>query len=719
MVAKRLEWNPSDPPYNGYHPSVKNIFELKSGRRIWFHKNVLEHSWPDGQGGYAVLFTVKNQYNQCYFCAVEDITFEGNIIEDATFGMQLLATDYAAPIGLTRRILIRNKLWRNIHDALQVNTIDQLTVDHNTATIGTYAEDVEDGVVRQDHVYTNNIVLSTCCSGWHLSSPDPPDWKGIFPEWDLQSNILSRIGNYSPYTDMASSVANQNYEVVDPADVGFTDWSKGDLTLTSDSMAHGKATDGADIGADVGNLVAQADEIRIGQVGAPTSNISSLQDLRIFWVDPADLPDPNCPTTVAAEPGSNVGVVNLVWNVPVAEIIEIHIGSPSGPLFASGGPTGSAITGPWATDGMKFYLQDCSSSECRDFSSTLAVLTVYVKSEPLPQRANWGLGAFYLDPATIIDSGDPTTIAAVPGSTLSIAHLIWCVPSAEEVEIRVGSPWGPLFAIGSSSGTATTGLWVADGTTFFLQNGGSTDSAGTLAVLTIHVVQKAPFARLASRSVAFYLDPEAIEANQPATIPAQFGSTFGTTRLIWSAPGTETVEIHVGAPSGALFATGGSEGIATTGLWVRDGITFFLQDRSGDRPLTDSNTLAKLTVRVVVETISQRIGQASFYLLPSTLPDSTQPTTIGIEAAGALGTAVLGWNAPTASCIQIRIGSPTGPVFVQGGARGTAMTGAWGTDGMPFYLQDCSGMASSTLATLTTHLAVLHSASATAATTSE
>jgi hypothetical protein len=35
--------------------------------------------------------------------------------------------------------------------------------------------------------------------------------------------------------------------------------------------------------------------------------------------------------------------------------VEIHVGSPNGPLFASGGNSGSAQTGPWVTDVTTFY----------------------------------------------------------------------------------------------------------------------------------------------------------------------------------------------------------------------------------------------------------------------------------------------------------------------------------------------------------------------------
>ena len=74
------------------------------------------------------------------------------------------------------------------------------------------------------------------------------------------------------------------------------------------------------------------------------------------------------------------------------------------------------------------------------------------------------------------------------------------------------------------------------------------------------------------------------------------GAADGTTTISWNAPNASYVEIHVGSPDGPLFASGGNLGSAQTGPWVTDGMTFYLQD--GAKPLTASNTLAKLAVHL-------------------------------------------------------------------------------------------------------------------------
>jgi hypothetical protein len=73
---------------------------------------------------------------------------------------------------------------------------------------------------------------------------------------------------------------------------------------------------------------------------------------------------------------------------------------------------------------------------------------------------------------------------------------------------------------------------------------------------------------------------------------------LGMTAISWMAPGAEAVEVRIGSPNGVLWIGGGSRGSAQTGLWVADGMTFYLQDISGGKPLTAENTLATVVIRL-------------------------------------------------------------------------------------------------------------------------
>jgi len=74
---------------------------------------------------------------------------------------------------------------------------------------------------------------------------------------------------------------------------------------------------------------------------------------------------------------------------------------------------------------------------------------------------------------------------------------------------------------------------------------------------------------------------------------------LGVTSLKWMSLGTELVEVHIDKPDGPLFLRAGSSGEATTGKWVRNKMTFYLQDVSEEKPLTSNNTLSSVKIEVV------------------------------------------------------------------------------------------------------------------------
>ncbi|PWU04644.1 MAG: hypothetical protein C5B51_16310, partial [Terriglobia bacterium] len=84
----------------------------------------------------------------------------------------------------------------------------------------------------------------------------------------------------------------------------------------------------------------------------------------------------------------------------------------------------------------------------------------------------------------------------------------------------------------------------------------------------------------------------------PNPIPVTGGSSLGATTLTWNAPNADTIEIHVGSPSGPTFTRWANRGSMTTGTWVAEGTTFYLQDVSGGLPLTAANTVATLVMHV-------------------------------------------------------------------------------------------------------------------------
>ncbi|MBV9084854.1 MAG: hypothetical protein JOZ62_19420, partial [Acidobacteriaceae bacterium] len=383
---------------------------------------------------------------------------------------------------------------------------------------------------------------------------------------------------------------------------------------------------------------------------------------------------------------NGLGQTTISWNCSQCTSAEVHVGSPSGPLFSAGGSTGTATTGDWVVDGTVFYLQNASNGNATDSSNTVATATAQVQqsSDPPPS------------------SGTPPTSTSVGGATISLnpnpmnapggfgqTTVSWNCSQCRTAEVHVGSPSGALFSAGGSTGTATTGVWVIDGTVFYLQNtsnGNPTSSANTVATISAQVQSgstSSPPSNSPSGSGSSPSSPPpstsvggaTISANPNPIASAQGG--LGQTTVSWNCPQCTRAEVHVGSPSGVLFSAGGSTGSATTGVWVTDGTVFYLQNASSGTATSSANTVATITVQV-------QSGSSS----PSargTISASPNPIT---SASGGLGQTRLSWTCSSCSRTQVRLGSPGGALFSAGGSSGTETTGVWVTDGMVFYLQD-------------------------------
>ena len=154
-------------------------------------------------------------------------------------------------------------------------------------------------------------------------------------------------------------------------------------------------------------------------------------------------------------------------------------------------------------------------------------------------------------------------------------------------------------------------------------------------------------------------------------------ATFGQTTLTWSASGAQTVEVHIGSPNGSLFVQGGSSGSATTGNWVTDGMTFYLEDVSNGKTPNTVNTL----------TLVVRMGT------PQSVTSFTA-SEVDLPPGITAGPTTLTWNAPASTTVEIHLNSPTGPLFATVGNSGSTTTGFWVTPGLTFYLVDISNPSS-------------------------
>ena len=76
-------------------------------------------------------------------------------------------------------------------------------------------------------------------------------------------------------------------------------------------------------------------------------------------------------------------------------------------------------------------------------------------------------GTIRLEPNPIVLTEMNDSLCGTPTGTACVS---WCGEGVREVEVRVGSPSGPLFARTGPEGGAKSASWIVNGTVFYLQD---------------------------------------------------------------------------------------------------------------------------------------------------------------------------------------------------------------------------------------------------------
>jgi hypothetical protein len=161
--SKSLNWK-------GQPRNVKNLFELKSAKRAVVRNNLFERNWSDGQAGYGILFTVRNDEGGAPWSVIEDVLFERNVVRDVEKGINVLGVDTYQPSGRATRITIRHNLVLTPGTFFQAGgEVGELTIEHNTIDNGwsfglLYRGDVrlaaDGGALRQARYAVEKLVIT-------------------------------------------------------------------------------------------------------------------------------------------------------------------------------------------------------------------------------------------------------------------------------------------------------------------------------------------------------------------------------------------------------------------------------------------------------------------------------------------------------------------------------------------------------------------------------
>ena len=170
----------------------------------------------------------------------------------------------------------------------------------------------------------------------------------------------------------------------------------------------------------------------------------------------------------------------------------------------------------------------------------------------------------------ILANPNPITVCAE--GELGQTTINWDVRSVleedeeqEEVEVRVGSETGNLFARGDRTGSALTGEWVSDGMTFYLLNRLNGELLDTITVT---------FTELGCPPPVVVVIPNPVQVCDDGGV--------GSATLSWDATDfAEEVEIRVGSVDGTLFLTGEPAGFQQS-VEVTEGMVFVLVGDTGN-----------------------------------------------------------------------------------------------------------------------------------------
>jgi hypothetical protein len=237
-LNKPLDWR-------GTNWVVKNLFEIKNGRRIKVENNLMTNNWGMAQDGTAVLFTVREDSGKD--AVIEDIEFTNNIVRGSGAALNI----YGAEGKGGHRLTIRNNFFEDINGQkwngsgafLKSTAWNELVIENNTVIHTGNITTAYETPVR-GFVFRNNIVFENeyGFKGDATASGNPTIDK-FFPGADITHNAIIG-GNPASYR-------GKNIYPSSVQQIGFMNFEAKDYRLRPDSPLRGRGFGGKQIGADL------------------------------------------------------------------------------------------------------------------------------------------------------------------------------------------------------------------------------------------------------------------------------------------------------------------------------------------------------------------------------------------------------------------------------------------------------------------------------------
>ena len=254
-----------DPAWKGAW-TVKNLFELKTGRRVLVEGNVFENNWADAQAGMAIVIKSSNDGGSGPWQGTTDLTFRYNLVRNSPRGFNVQAID-GAPAVPVARVRIEHNLFENIgrfNDTessgwlnLVTHGVRDIAIRHNTmvhnvkdfglALVMYYANGSARNLMIDDNVFTNPAGYAIFYSGTKVGVESIRAAAGS--SWSFARNVAAGV---SP--EFAPWHPPESWYPATVDGIGFVDARSGDYRLAPRSQFKGRGKGGTDPGVDFARL---------------------------------------------------------------------------------------------------------------------------------------------------------------------------------------------------------------------------------------------------------------------------------------------------------------------------------------------------------------------------------------------------------------------------------------------------------------------------------
>jgi hypothetical protein len=249
-VIKPVSWR-------GSKWTVKNLFELKNASDVLVEFNVFENNWAAAQSGSAILLKPVNQDGKAPWSTVRNVVFRSNIVRNVASAFNILGFDNRHPSGQAVGIAILHNLvygvdggkWGGSGAFLQIgDAAADILVDHNTIVqtgnvVMAYGRPVQGFVFRNNLVRHNAYGIKGDSRATGSATIDT-----YLPGATVTHNAFAEgPGNRYPEGNLFPSFAMWASQ--------FRDFEREDFLLLPSSIYLRAATDGEDLGANIGAVM--------------------------------------------------------------------------------------------------------------------------------------------------------------------------------------------------------------------------------------------------------------------------------------------------------------------------------------------------------------------------------------------------------------------------------------------------------------------------------